>query len=220
MLLKSAKESLDLLLTHPLVILPGILSACITSILVSYVSLQIVDLEIFEIVKKLVDFLPFFFLYFLANTFLTSLIIRMVYEIKTKKFKLKSCLRVVSREYFNAFFGFLLYALIACLGFLALIIPGIILMTKLFFYQCIILIEEKGIFQSFKKSWKLTRVHWYKVLLLLFSYYLIWLLLKVILYYPFYLSFFLWFFLTLLFIPFYFTLVTLTFLKVRKSFVP
>lgn len=219
MLRKLFKESLNLLLTHPLIFLPGLLSACITSILIFYVSLEIINLEIFEMIRKAIEFLPLFFLYFLINTFLTSLIIRMAYEIKIKKFKLKNCLKVVLKQYLNAFFGFLLFALISCLGLIALIIPGIVLMTKLFFYQCIILIEEKGVFYSFKKSWKLTRVHWYRVLILLASYYLIWLLLKALFYFPYYLTFFFWFFLTLIFIPLYFTLVTLTFLKVRRSFI-
>ncbi|MEM5790935.1 MAG: hypothetical protein QXP77_02725 [Candidatus Aenigmatarchaeota archaeon] len=157
------------------------------------------------------------FLFLAINTFLTSLIIRITYEKKIGRLKVKRCFKKVLKQYLNVFFGFIIYALISGIGLLAFIIPGIVLMTKLFFYQVIILIEEKGIFYSFRESWKITKVYWKRVLILVLTYTLLWILLRLIILVPYIFSFYFYFFISLIFIPFYFVFITLTFLKIKST---
>lgn len=209
------KETFYIISKEPLILITGIFSSLIISLLLLIFSFELVELNFQNLFSKILNSLPTIFISIALNTFLTSLIIRLTYEKKTGKMKIRRCIKKVLKQYFNAFFGFICYALICSIGFLAFIIPGIILMTKLFFYQTIIITEEKGIFYSFKKSWKITKVHWKRVLLLVLIYIIVWIFLRLIILKFFTFLFYLYFLISLLFIPFYFVFITLAFLKMR-----
>lgn len=214
---KSVKESFSIVLKEPLILIPGIISSAMASLILLIFSFDIAELNFSNLSFKFFNLFPVILLFISFNTFLTSLIIRATYEKKMGKIKFKRCFKKVSKQYFNAFFGFIFYAIISGIGLLAFIIPGIILMTKLFFYQVIILTEERGILYSFKKSWKLTKLHWKKVLFLVLIYLIIWTLLRILIIIPSIFSFYLYFLISLIFIPFYFVFITLTFFKIKAT---
>lgn len=53
-----------------------------------------------------------------------------------------------------------LVGLIGGLGTIALMIPGVFLGIKLFYYDCAILIEDAGIIGSLRRGWRIVRGDW------------------------------------------------------------
>jgi hypothetical protein len=57
----------------------------------------------------------------------------------------------------------LLMVAISLAGFILLIIPGIFLVVKLFFYEFAILLDNMGVKSSLKKSWHITKGNWWNI---------------------------------------------------------
>jgi len=209
------REAFSLIFKVPSLFASGILSSLILSFFTFIFSFQIAELQIFMLVRTILNFFPLILILLLVNTFLTSFIIRATYEIERKNFIWKRCIQKVWKNYLNAFVGFLLYSLLSIFGLILFIIPGIVIMSRLIFYQAIILIENKDVISSFKKSWKVTRIKWRKVLILLLIYIGVWLLLRIIILIPSFLSFLLYLTISILFFPSYFVLITLTYIRMK-----
>jgi hypothetical protein len=103
----------------------------------------------------------------LVNLFLSSLIVRMVYDAIRKRLSLKNAVKFVASKYLTILAATILFSVIIGLGFLALIVPGIYLTVRLFFYDYSILIDAEDAFGSLKKSWKIVKGRWWDLFALL-----------------------------------------------------
>jgi uncharacterized membrane protein len=61
------------------------------------------------------------------------------------------------RLFFSVLFAAILYAFAVMGGYILLIIPGIILSIKLFFFDYLIVDSHAGVIESLKKSWAITK---------------------------------------------------------------
>lgn len=61
------------------------------------------------------------------------------------------------RPFFRYLFASILFGLAVGLGFILLIVPGIIVAIRLQFYQFLIIDQDMGIMDSLKKSWAMTK---------------------------------------------------------------
>lgn len=95
----------------------------------------------------------------LLSVFLSLGLIRMILNrIRGKKIALKNLFENISLKlYFSFLIVGIIYAIIIGFGFIALIIPGLILMSGLFMTQYLVADEKAKVMESFSKSWKLTK---------------------------------------------------------------
>ena len=108
---------------------------------------------------KYYDFLMFF-----IHIFLLSMVVKMVYDATERKVSIKEAAKLVTKRYIFLLGAGILYILIVGGGLLALIIPGIFLAIKLFFYDYLILLDNKGIIESLKESWRITKGNFWKIM--------------------------------------------------------
>ena len=104
----------------------------------------------------------YIFLLSLVMAFLICLVIRMVYDATRGEASLSGGATVAGRKYPVFLVASILVGVIGGLGTIALIIPGIFLGIKLFYYDCAILIEDAGIIGSLKRSWQVVRGNWWR----------------------------------------------------------
>jgi len=113
----------------------------------------------------------------LLQTFLTLGFIKMLLAmVDKKKVQLEQLFHGANS--FNHFLYFtvamLLYSAIVGIGFVALIIPGIIFSVLFIFVQYLVAEEREGIFESFKRSIKMTKgnrwkIFWLMIVTILFN---------------------------------------------------
>lgn len=95
----------------------------------------------------------------LLSVFLSLGLIRMILNrIRGKKIALRNLFENISLKlYFSFLIVGIVYAIIIGFGFIALIIPGLILMSGLYMTQYLVADEKAKVMESFSKSWKLTK---------------------------------------------------------------
>jgi uncharacterized membrane protein YhdT len=104
------------------------------------------------------------FLLSLISLFLGLIIVKMVYDIvKNNKVSLSETISLLARKFIFVFIAYILYSLILILGLIALIIPGIFFSVKFVFVIYLILLNNEKIIDSFKKSWQITKGHWWGI---------------------------------------------------------
>jgi hypothetical protein len=69
-------------------------------------------------------------------------------------------------KFFNVIFSAILLFLILGVGFLLLIIPGIIFACKLVFVPYLVVDKNKGVFSAISESWEMTNGHFWKIFLI------------------------------------------------------
>lgn len=97
----------------------------------------------------------------LINLFLTSIIIRMVYDATQGEASLSKGVKIAVKKYPYLLISSILCILISFVGLIALVIPGIFLSIKLLYFDRAILIDNEGITNSLKKSWRITKGDWW-----------------------------------------------------------
>jgi len=97
----------------------------------------------------------------LVSIFINGVMIVLV--AKGKKFSLASALKLVASKYVTLVLASILGFIINVLGLIALILPGIFLSIKLFYFEQAVLLNNKGIVESLKTSWNVTRGNWWRV---------------------------------------------------------
>jgi len=69
--------------------------------------------------------------------------------------------------FFKYFLASILYTLISILGYLLLIIPGVIFSIRLCFFGYLIVDKNSGVIESLKKSWEITKGNTWNLFILL-----------------------------------------------------
>jgi len=114
-----------------------------------------------------------FFASFLLN--IISSVISIIFGLGLIKISLKLCdgeeakfsdLISQYKLFFKYLFASFLYGLITLFGFILLIIPGIILLIRLGFFDYLIVDKNSRIVESLKKSWEITRGNTWNLFLL------------------------------------------------------
>ncbi len=71
------------------------------------------------------------------------------------------------KKYVIVLIALLIYLLIVIVGSLAFLVPGIYLAVRLYYFINAILIDEKGVIESLKTSWKIAKGNWWATFLIL-----------------------------------------------------
>lgn len=146
-------ESYKILKENPIIFLPAFLLALLSA------SWEMVPTPI--CLNEWVVWLLMRIVVVLVNIFLMSVVIRMIYDATRKRLSLKKAVKFVASRYLTILAATILFSIIVGLGLLALIIPGIYLGIRLFFYEYSILIDGEDTFGSLKKSWKIVKGRWW-----------------------------------------------------------
>lgn len=171
---KSIEDGFNILVQNPAIFIPAFLIAVLnsfTNILFSNAPQTTEELSP-EILAYVVSFMIWVLVLTLISIFLTGVIIRMVYDAKIKKSFFESA-RIAIFKYPLLLIASIIYLFIVGFGFFALIIPGIFLFVKFLYYQYAILLDNEGIINSLKKSWKITDGNWFSTFLIMLFFFAI-----------------------------------------------
>jgi len=147
-----------------------------------------------------------------ASSLFCCMIIRMVYDSIKGSVSFKSAAKITIRKYIIVLLASIVFMCVVGLGFIALVIPGLYLLIKLFLFPYSILIGNKGIVGSLKESWNITKGNWWKIAKISGIFYVIIFVLNLI---PIpYLSMIVIF---MILTPWQFSTFTLVYLKLRRS---
>ena len=148
------KDGLRFLRENPIIFVVSFLIALSTSVSERMMSFS-------------VKYAIFLFFIFFINLFLGAVIVRFVYEVKTKSiFSWREIIKFVLSKYFLIIIATIIFYVLMALGSIALIIPGIFLMIKLMFYEYGILLDNEKAISSLKRSWRITKGNWWQLLFL------------------------------------------------------
>ncbi len=155
-------EGFRTILKKPTVLLPSFISSLLFAYLF-YISMQL-GIKPEEIKpKEALFFLKIFIVIILIAIYLDSVTVRLAY---TKSSVLRA-FGFALKKYIFVLVATLIYALIVALGTLALIVPGIYLAVRLYYFIDAILIDEKGIIESLRTSWRIAKGNWWATFLIL-----------------------------------------------------
>ncbi len=93
----------------------------------------------------------------LLGIYFDSVVVRLAYT----KSSIFEAFGFALKKYPTVPTAMILYALIVALGSIALVIPGIYLAVRLYYFIDAILIDEKGVISSLKTSWRIVRGNWW-----------------------------------------------------------
>ena len=95
--------------------------------------------------------------------FLALIIYKMIYDAVKGNVSISKSINLSIRKIIFVFIAHILFYIIIGLGYIVLIIPGIFLAIKLWFFDYAILLDNKSIISSFEKSWQITEGNWWRV---------------------------------------------------------
>lgn len=154
-IIKTLSEGFKIIKKNPIILLPPLIGSLL-SFVVQIISFGSPTYNISSVLITL--------LINLANIFLFAMSIRMAYDaVKRKKVSLESAAKITANRFLPIVLATILMGAITAGGFLLLIIPGVFLLVKLFFYEFAILIDNAGVRDSLKKSWRVTKGNWWRI---------------------------------------------------------
>lgn len=160
---KSIAEGFNVIVRNPAIFVPAFIMAALnlfTDILFSNVPEPTETLSR-DVLTYLIYSMMWFVIFFLISIFLTSVIIRIAYDAVNRKVSIVESTKIAVLKYPALLISTTIYFIIVGFGALAFIIPGIFLFIKLLYYQYAILLDDEGIINSLKRSWKITKENWW-----------------------------------------------------------
>jgi len=106
----------------------------------------------------------------LLGIFLYSILTKMAYDSLSGKPDIARAVSLSLRKFLPLLAGYVLYTLLAGVGTILLLVPGLYLVIKLVYFTCFIILDDNGIIESLKSSWKLVKGNWWRSFVL----FLIW----------------------------------------------
>ncbi len=172
---KSIKEGFEILIKNPVIFVPAFVIAVLNSLTDTLFSNVPEPTETLsrEVLAYFISFMMWFIIFTLISIFLTSVIIRLVYDAIGGKASLFESAKIAVLKYPTLLISGIIYFFIVGFGTLALIIPGIFLFVKFLYYQYAILLDNEGIINSLKKSWKITDGNWFSTFLIMLFFFAI-----------------------------------------------
>jgi hypothetical protein len=121
--------------------------------------------KVLMIFLAIIFFLVFIILSVIIGSWSQTLVYQAVYQAgKGKLLSIKEVLRLAWKKWPAYFLATLLSTFLIILGFILLIVPGIILVVWFFFIPYVVVIEKTGAVQALKRSKKLVEGHFWGVL--------------------------------------------------------
>lgn len=102
----------------------------------------------------------------LIRVYVNGWILKMAYDHKEETPDLKKGASYTFGRYLPLLGASILYYLVTGLGFIALIIPGVYLATRLSVFKQSVMINDKGVIESLKESWGLVKDNWWEMFFL------------------------------------------------------
>ncbi len=152
-------EGFRTVLNKPAILLPSFIS----SILFSYLFYQYLKINPKGSVspEEAVILLKLTLAVVLVAIYFDSVVIRFAYSGSLESFVF------ALRRYPDVLMATVIYALAVVLGSMALIIPGIYLAVRLYYFADAILIDGEGAISSLKTSWRIAKGNWWATFLIL-----------------------------------------------------
>jgi len=94
--------------------------------------------------------------------FMTAMIVRINATAESREIGLGMALSIGVRKLLPVFIGMILYMIAIMAGMVALVIPGIILMLSLAFYQMLIVLDDNRTFEALRASHRLVWGNWWR----------------------------------------------------------
>jgi len=158
---ETLEKSLNFIWKNPIVILPFLIPSLLFSIVEGLVSTyEIGTMYMSAIIVA--EFAISIYMYVLSVQFINDRMRRKVSIIKSME-------KLTPGKAVRWFAATILTGILVILGFAAFILPGIYIMFKLIFFTYFIILENKGIRDSFKRSWAITKGSLWKICLLSLS---------------------------------------------------
>lgn len=149
---RAIAESFAILRRHPVVLVPMVIAAVLMTLFYEY--------------ARRAEFQPAFSLHLvllsLVMLYLAGVLIRMVYDATRGEASLSDAARVAARRYGVLLVATILFGLIVVAGTIALIVPGLFLGFKFFYYDYAVLTEDAGSIGSLGRSWQVVRGNWWR----------------------------------------------------------
>lgn len=103
----------------------------------------------------------------LANTIASIVAVRTLVGEATERIPRQHLTRNMGYAFINIAVGGLAYSIAVLLGLVLFIVPGLYIMSALYFWTIYVAVEDQNFIEAFKSSWKLTEGNRLKVFLLL-----------------------------------------------------
>ena len=94
--------------------------------------------------------------------FMTAMIVRINATAESREIGLGTALGIGVKKLLPVFIGMILYMIAIMAGMVALVIPGIILMLSLVFYQMLIVLDDNRTFEALRASHRLVWGNWWR----------------------------------------------------------
>lgn len=101
--------------------------------------------------------------------FIIAMYLRLQSLVADEVLSMADALALSKQKWLQLFLATLAYVVIISCGLLFVFIPGIYLMVALVLYLPIMLYEDKPIFDALKRSYRLTKDHWWRTLMVVFT---------------------------------------------------
>lgn len=113
------------------------------------------------------EYLLFALVVIMASIFTFAILSKMAFDSLEVKPDVSEALALSVRKFVPLLAAHILYYLIIMFGFIFLLIPGIFLSVKLYYFQYFILFDNKGVIESLRLSWQMVKGNWWRTALLL-----------------------------------------------------
>jgi len=170
-ILKALEQGFNVMEKRPVILIPAVIVALLSAY-IYYVaemfmtSFLLID-ETFVGFSSLASSIALIFIISeLIGIFLYGMIIKIAADSK-KRISLGRTAKFVAGKYLRLLVAHIVFGALILIGYIAFIVPGIFLTIKLMFYQYSIIIDNKSVTDSLKKSWNVTKKNWWRVFALM-----------------------------------------------------
>jgi hypothetical protein len=106
--------------------------------------------------------LPYMLSMLVGFVFMTAMIVRINATAESREIEMGMALSIGVKKLLPVFIGMILYMIAIMAGMVVLVIPGIILMLSLAFYQMLIVLDDNRTFEALRTSHRLVWGNWWR----------------------------------------------------------
>lgn len=106
--------------------------------------------------------LPIMLMGGLVTLILTLMAIKMIAQAKEGEIRMGEAFVMALRKFFLVFISSILYGLMVGVGMILLVIPGLIIAVRFYYYPYAAMVDNQGIISALSTSWNLTRGNWWR----------------------------------------------------------
>ncbi len=157
---RAVVNGLEVMKSNPMIFFPIIIGSLVSL----YPNYAMAGLDV-GLSGMLFKALPLIIIVYLVSLFTNSIVMVMAYNtLRKKPVSLVGAAKTVLSKIVTLMLASIIVGALSFLGLLALIIPGIFLAMKFSFYPLAVLIDNGNAVGSVKRSWRITKGNWWRVL--------------------------------------------------------